>query len=417
MNNAYLVAVKDPLACTYNDSSVLENRSAKGGGRGGGGEGAALAPPAAALRCMQARMPTHMHTHSCTYSPPPHTHTNCRHVACLYGLCAAHPELDIFRQLEPSDWREVSAITQGAPASQHARVWVGWRAPGIFPTRPLPHPPHPTATHPDPTATHPQPTATPPRPPTPPHPAHAGAQDGNLHGAGHRHGPPLSHGRQGTQLSCLFTLGACAQGWRCARCGGARATCRRLASSPAHSRAPLAPHSPPVTNTHTHAAGGVSRAPCSRHCRHAPWAQAGSQASGVEEGQGGRAGGRGGGAPPGPRARVWAGAALQRGRGWDHLIASAPPTHKHTPPPHPTPAPARAPHMQGRRRADAPPPLCLARRAPAAAGLHAALRRHLKPSQAPSHCRKVRAGGRGGWVWCVRVGWSVGGWASQSPPK
>ena len=298
--------------------------------------------PSAACKHACPRTCTHTHAHT---PPPPHTHTNCRHVACLYGLCAAHPELDIFRQLEPSDWREVSAITQGAPASQHARVWVGWRAPGIFPTRPLPHPPHPTATHPDPTATHPQPTATPPRPPTPPHPAHAGAQDGNLHGAGHRHGPPLSHGRQGTQLSCLFTLGACAQGWRCARCGGARATCRRLASSPAHSRAPLAPHSPPVTNTHTHAAGGVSRAPCSRHCRHAPWAQAGSQASGVEEGQGGRAGGRARACGQGRHCR-------EGEAGTTSSPVRPPPTNTHRPP---TPPPRLRAHHTC-RDADAPTP-------------------------------------------------------------
>lgn len=55
VNNAYLVNSKDPLALTYNDASVLENR----------------------------------------------------HVACLYALIAQHEDIDIFKDLDASTWRDV----------------------------------------------------------------------------------------------------------------------------------------------------------------------------------------------------------------------------------------------------------------------------------------------------------------------
>lgn len=58
VNNAFLVNSRDKLALTYNDSSVLENR----------------------------------------------------HVACLYALVQKHPEIDIFQELQPDQWKEARRI-------------------------------------------------------------------------------------------------------------------------------------------------------------------------------------------------------------------------------------------------------------------------------------------------------------------
>lgn len=58
VNNAYLVNSRDTLALTYNDASVLENR----------------------------------------------------HVACLYALVNSNTDLDIFRELQPAEWKEVRRI-------------------------------------------------------------------------------------------------------------------------------------------------------------------------------------------------------------------------------------------------------------------------------------------------------------------
>jgi hypothetical protein len=62
LNNAFLVASRHPLATTYNDASVLENR----------------------------------------------------HVACLYALVGARPEADVFAALEPATWREVRRLVIAA---------------------------------------------------------------------------------------------------------------------------------------------------------------------------------------------------------------------------------------------------------------------------------------------------------------
>ena len=62
VNNAYLVNVRDSLALSYNDASVLENR----------------------------------------------------HVACLYALVTERPEIDIFRNLDAATWKEVRRIVIAA---------------------------------------------------------------------------------------------------------------------------------------------------------------------------------------------------------------------------------------------------------------------------------------------------------------
>lgn len=58
VGNSYLINSRDPLALTYNDLSVLENR----------------------------------------------------HVACLYSLVRQRPESDVFEALDPSQWREVRKL-------------------------------------------------------------------------------------------------------------------------------------------------------------------------------------------------------------------------------------------------------------------------------------------------------------------
>lgn len=58
LNNAFLVNNKDPVAITYNDSSVLENK----------------------------------------------------HVACLYALLERKPEINVLRLLDPGEWREARKI-------------------------------------------------------------------------------------------------------------------------------------------------------------------------------------------------------------------------------------------------------------------------------------------------------------------
>jgi len=62
VNNAFLVNARDPLALTYNDASVLENR----------------------------------------------------HVACLYALVAARPDVDIFASLDAATWKEVRRLVIAA---------------------------------------------------------------------------------------------------------------------------------------------------------------------------------------------------------------------------------------------------------------------------------------------------------------
>ncbi|EFN56311.1 hypothetical protein CHLNCDRAFT_10254, partial [Chlorella variabilis] len=65
VNNAFLVNARDPLATTYNDSSVLENR----------------------------------------------------HVAALYSLLLSKPQLNIFARLDVAQWREVRKMVIGAVLS------------------------------------------------------------------------------------------------------------------------------------------------------------------------------------------------------------------------------------------------------------------------------------------------------------
>lgn len=43
----------------------------------------------------------------CLGTPAPLPACVCRHVAALYGMLAAHPDADIFRGLDPGQWREV----------------------------------------------------------------------------------------------------------------------------------------------------------------------------------------------------------------------------------------------------------------------------------------------------------------------
>jgi hypothetical protein len=88
-SNAFLVARRDPLAVTYNDAAVLENR----------------------------------------------------HVACLYGLVAAAPEADVFAGLDEATWREVRRLVincvlhtdmaQHFPMVSKLEVFLELRAPDV----------------------------------------------------------------------------------------------------------------------------------------------------------------------------------------------------------------------------------------------------------------------------------------------
>jgi hypothetical protein len=89
VSNAFLVARRDPLAVTYNDVAVLENR----------------------------------------------------HVACLYGLVAAAPEADVFAGLDEATWREVRRLVincvlhtdmaQHFPMVSKLEVFLELRAPDV----------------------------------------------------------------------------------------------------------------------------------------------------------------------------------------------------------------------------------------------------------------------------------------------
>ena len=50
----------------------------------------------------------------CEQNADPRVPNTCRHAACLYGLLASRPDLNILGGLSPSEWRDVRRMIVGA---------------------------------------------------------------------------------------------------------------------------------------------------------------------------------------------------------------------------------------------------------------------------------------------------------------